>query len=53
MVNVDGGYLLKAYETAPHVLLSNDLRLGHVYIVAMHRATWCGLAREDKEASRR
>ena len=50
MVNVDSGADLKVYEHAPHVLVSKDLWLGHLYILAMNRDTWNGLAKEDQEA---
>ena len=50
MVNVDSGYMLKVPAAAPHVLLSKDLWLGHLYILAMNRDTWNGLTKEDKAA---
>ena len=50
MVNVDSGYMLKVHETAPEVLTSKDLWLGHLYIVAMNQTTWNGLPQEDKDA---
>jgi TRAP-type C4-dicarboxylate transport system substrate-binding protein len=53
MVNVDSGYMLKVHEVAPHVLLSKDLWLGHLYVLAMNRATWNGLAPEDQQAIQR
>lgn len=53
MVNVDSAYTLKVHEVAPHVLLSKDLWLGHLYVLAMNRNTWNGLAQEDKEAIQR
>ncbi len=53
MVNVDSGYMLKVHEVAPNVLLSKDLWLGHLYVIAMNRATWDGLAKEDKDAIQR
>jgi TRAP-type C4-dicarboxylate transport system substrate-binding protein len=53
MVNVDSGYMLKVHETAPNVLLSKDLWLGHLYLLVMNRATWNGLAKEDKEVIQR
>lgn len=53
VVNVDSGYLLKVQDTAPHVLLSKDLWLGHLYIVVMNRDTWNGLAPEDQRAIQR
>ncbi len=53
MVNVDSGYLLKVHETAPNVLVSRDLWLGHVYILAINKDVWNSLAPEDKDAIRR
>ena len=53
MVNVDSGYMLKAHEMAPNVLVSKDLWLGHVYLVVMKKSVWNGLADEDKNAVRR
>ena len=53
MVNVDSGYMLKVHEVAPHILLSKGLWLGHLYVLAMNRDTWNGLAKEDKEAIQR
>lgn len=53
MVNVDSAVMLKVPEVAPHVLLSRDLWLGHLYVVAMNRSTWNGLAQEDKDAIQR
>jgi len=53
MVNVDSGYLLKVHETAPHVLVSKDQWLGHVYLLAMHKDTWNRLADEDRQAIQR
>lgn len=50
MVNVDSGYMLKVHENAPHVLVSKDLWLGHVYILAMNKDVWNSLAQEDKDA---
>lgn len=53
MVNVDSGYMLKVHETAPHVLVSKDMWLGHVYILAMNRSVWNGLEQQDRDAIRR
>ena len=53
MVNVDSGYMLKAHEMAPNVLVSKNLWLGHLYLVAMKKGVWEGLAAEDKDAIRR
>ncbi|MCW5706957.1 TRAP transporter substrate-binding protein DctP [Shinella sp.] len=50
MVNVDSGYMLKVHESAPHVLVSKDLWLGHVYILTMNKDVWNSLAQEDKDA---
>lgn len=50
ILNVDSGYDLKAYQFAPHVLLSNDLWLGHLYILAMNKDTWNTLSAEDQGA---
>jgi TRAP-type C4-dicarboxylate transport system substrate-binding protein len=50
MVNVDSGYMLKVHEAAPSVLLSKDLWLGHVYLLAMNKEVWNGLPQEDKDA---
>lgn len=53
MVNVDSGYMLKVHEAAPNVLVSKDLWLGHVYLLAMNKEIWGGLAQQDKNAIRR
>ena len=53
MVNVDSGYMLKVHETAPNVLLSKDLWLGHLYVLVMNKTTWDSLATEDREAIQR
>ncbi len=53
MVNVDSGYTLNVHETAPNILVSRNLWLGHLYLVAMNRGTWDGLAADDKAAIQR
>lgn len=53
MVNVDSGYELNVHKTAPHVLISKDLWLGHVYLLVMNKETWNKLADEDKQAIQR
>ncbi len=53
MVNVDSGYDLGVHEAAPHVLLSRDLWLGHLYLLVMNRTAWDGLAKEDQDAIQR
>lgn len=53
MLNVDSGYDLKAYTVAPNVLISKDLWLGHLYIVAMNKDIWNRLSREDRSAIQR
>ena len=45
--------MLNVHETAREVLTSKDLWLGHLYIVAMNRTTWKGMAPEDREAIQR
>lgn len=52
VVNVDSAYMLKLHEAAPHVLASRDLWLGHVYLLAMKKTVWEGLASEDQQAIR-
>ncbi len=53
MVNVDSGYELNVHKAAPNVLLSKDLWLGHLYLLAMNRNTWNSLAKQDQEAFQR
>lgn len=53
MVNIDSGYMLKVHDVAQHVLVSRDLWLGHVYLLAMNADTWESLAAEDQDAIRR
>ncbi len=53
MVNIDSGYEIRAHQAAPQVLLSKDLWLGHVYMVATNKNTWECLAKEDRDAIRR
>nr|WP_321238248.1 TRAP transporter substrate-binding protein DctP [uncultured Tolumonas sp.] len=53
MVNVDSGYALKVHETAPYVLVSRDLWLGHLYLLVMNQNTWDKLAKEDQLAIQR
>lgn len=49
----DSGYDLKAYQYAPNVLISRDLWLGHLYILAMNKNTWDRLSPEDQAAIQR
>lgn len=53
MLNVDSGYELKAWQFAPNVLISRDLWLGHLYILAMNQNTWNSLAPQDRAAIQR
>ena len=53
MVNVDSGYMLNVHDAAPNVLVSKDLWLGHVYILAMNKDVWATLSQEDRHAIRR
>jgi len=50
MVNVDSGYMLDVHESAPHVLVSKELWLGHVYLLTMNKDVWTSLAQEDRDA---
>lgn len=53
MVNVDSGFMLGVHEAAPHVLVSDDLWLGHVYLLAINKTVWDSLTAEDQDAIRR
>lgn len=53
MVNIDSGYFLNVHDTAPNVLYSEDLWLGHVYPLTMNKDVWDGLPQEDKAAIQR
>ncbi len=53
MVNVDGGAQLNLESTAPHIVLSNKLWLGHLYLLVMNKRTWDRLARRDRDAIQR
>jgi TRAP-type C4-dicarboxylate transport system substrate-binding protein len=53
MVNVDSGYALEAHKIAPNTLISQNLWLGHIYLLVMNKNTWDGLAEEEREAFRR
>lgn len=53
MVNVDDGFLINIQEAAPHVLIAQDLWMGHTYPVVMNKTVWNGLPRADRAAVRR
>lgn len=53
MVNVDSGYTFKVHKTAPNVLVSRDLWLGHLYLLVINQNTWDKLAKEDQRAIQR
>ncbi len=53
VVNVDSGYLLDAHRAAPHVLVSKDLWLGHLYVLAVNRDVWDALPPVDRLAVQR
>lgn len=53
MVNVDSGYQLNVHKTAPNVLISQDLWLGHVYLLVINKNSWDKLAKEDQKAIQR
>lgn len=50
MVNVDSGYMLKVHESAPHVLVSKDLWLGHLYLLTVNKDVWNSLEPQDRDA---
>ena len=50
MVNVDSGYQLNVHKTAPHVLISKELWLGHVYLLVMNKDTWNAMSGQDRQA---
>lgn len=53
MVNVDSAQLLRVHEVARHALLSRELWLGHLYLLAMNRTAWDRLDPQDQAAIRR
>lgn len=53
MVNVDSGYDVDAHKTSPHILISKNLWLGHIYLLVMNKNTWDGLEKQDQEAIQR
>ncbi len=53
MVNIDSGVDIHAQDTAPYVLASQDLWLGHVYLLVMNQKRWDGLAKQDQQAIQR
>lgn len=53
MVNVDSGYVLNVQDAASNVLVSKELWLGHVYLLAMNKDVWEGLPQRDRNAVRR
>lgn len=53
IVNIDSGYDLNAHKTAPNILASKKLWLGHEYIIAMNKDVWEKLPDEDKKAIER
>ena len=40
MVNIDSGWDIGAHKAAPHLLVSQELWLGHIYLVAMNLDRW-------------
>lgn len=48
MVNIDGGYQLNIPQTAPYILYSPQLWLGHLYIVAMNKSLWDSLSAQEQ-----
>lgn len=50
MVNIDSGWDIGAHRAAPHLLVSQELWLGHIYLVAMNLDRWNALPPKDKRA---
>lgn len=53
LVNLDSGDDIKAQQAAKHILFSQRLWLGHVYLLAMNKQRWESLSKEDKTAIQR
>lgn len=53
LVNIDSAYNLKLHKTAPYALVSPNLWLGHLYIVAMNKDKWLQLSTDEKQAIER
>ncbi len=53
MVNLDSGYAIHAEHTAPNILFSPSLWLGHVYLLTINKNKWDSLEERDREAIRR
>jgi len=53
MVNIDSGWDIGAHRAAPHLLVSQELWLGHIYLVAMNLDRWNALPAKDKRAIER
>ena len=53
MVNIDSGWDIGAHRAAPHLLVSQELWLGHIYLVAMNLDRWNALPPKDKRAIER
>lgn len=53
MLNIDSGYDLNAQRYAPHVLVSKDLWLGHVYLLVVNKSKWAALSEDDRAAFQR
>jgi TRAP-type C4-dicarboxylate transport system, periplasmic component len=53
MVNIDSGWDIGAHRAAPHLLVSQELWLGHIYLVAMNLDRWNALPEKDKRAIER
>ncbi len=53
MVNIDSGHDINLQKVAPHILLSKDLWMGHIYLLVINKNTWNGLLEEDRKAIQR
>ena len=53
MVNIDSGWDIGAHKAAPYLLVSQELWLGHIYLVTMNLARWNALPARDRRAFER
>ena len=53
MVNIDSGWDIGVHKVAPYLLVSQELWLGHIYLVAMNLDRWNALPTKDKRAIER
>ncbi len=53
MVNIDSGYDINLHKVAPHILLSENLWLGHIYLLVINKQSWESLGKEDQASIQR